>query len=69
MAIYRYLVTIETANANDHMALVSEDLENEIDSNLDSCLDAYGIEHFTVNAIDYTQRDGYRERVIRSNES
>ena len=61
MAIYRYIVTVNVdaldgygVSANPTTA---QDIANEIDSNLDSVMLNFGIEHFDVavlSTVDYT---------------
>jgi hypothetical protein len=50
MATYRYIVTIETSNGLTDERLFAE----EMDSNLESCVLDYGIEHFTVEPVSPT---------------
>lgn len=73
MAIYRYLVTVETDDTNG--LIDGQLIAEELDANLESCILDYGLAHFTVEACDLVPRDtlpgsvyDYRERVIRSHE-
>ena len=75
--IFHYLVTVELqpdARLYGEFDNVNgESIQNELDSNLESCMQAYGIEHFTIEPCDVLDRNvpllDYRERIIRSHES
>ena len=77
--IFHYLVTVELRpnarlyGGGVYAAVNGETIQNELDSNLESCIYDYGIEHFTVEPCDVLDRNvpllDYRERIIRSHES
>ena len=75
--IFHYLVTVELqSNAYGHDGELLADgdtVRDELDSNLESCITTYDIEHFTVEQCDLSNRNvpllDYRERIIRSHES
>jgi hypothetical protein len=52
MATYRYIVTVETDNADSRID--RQFLLEEIDSNLESVVLEYGLEHFTVEPVSPT---------------
>jgi hypothetical protein len=51
MPIYRYIVTIETSDSDPNIAVV---LRDEIDSNLESTILGYNLNHFTVEPVSPT---------------
>jgi len=54
MAIYRYIVTVELNGNSKQIAVSGQTIQDEIDSNLESTVLRYGIEHFTVEPVSPT---------------
>lgn len=68
MPTFRYIVTVELGPDSTATA---QDIQDEIDSNLESVILHFGIEHFTIercDLLDTHEGQDYRERIIGSHE-